>query len=257
MSNSVDFINIKISEDLEQTLADPELCLLFRQFLKDSYAGESLSFWATIESFKEITNQDELETRAHDIYEKFFSPKSEYELNVDSRTKSHLERKMRTPPLDITLFDEVQKVVYSLLETDCYLKFVASKPYKSYIEQRERPGGPSQNTTSSPKPGKKSLLSSLFRKKAKDKEKDLKLDYSPPSRPRSASAAPMYSPPSSPEATKRGLGNEGEMRVGISMSFGKKDMVGSDTIRGLEMYRKRSGSRVPLPNYSPPSAVTP
>lgn len=130
----VDITSIRISEDLEQTLADPELGLLFRQFLKDVYAGESLSFWATIEAFHEITEQEEIDKKAKDIYQKFFSPESDYELNVDSRTKNNLIAKIqKDPPYDITIFDEVQKKVYNLMETDCYSKFIVSKPYKAYL----------------------------------------------------------------------------------------------------------------------------
>lgn len=254
--SKVDFTNVKISDDLEQTLADPDLCLLFRQFLKDSYAGESLSFWATIESFKEITDQDELEAKASDIYAKFFSSDSEYELNVDSKTKTNLEQKLRITPLDNTLFDEVQRAVYALMETDCYSKFIASKQYKAFMEQRGKTL--QESPTASPKPAKKSLLSSLFKKKVKDKDGKLDPDSPPGGRLRSASAAPLYSPPSSPELGKRAVGdNDDSMVLGISMSFGKKDVMASDTIRGLEMYRKRSASRVPMPQFSPPSTVTP
>lgn len=71
---------------LEKVLADPECVLIFREFLKDSYSSENLAFIVEVENFKHLWSQgatdDAIKKRANDIFQKYFSTTSQYELNI-------------------------------------------------------------------------------------------------------------------------------------------------------------------------------
>ncbi len=66
---------------LQHVLADPDFVLLFREFLKGSFASENLAFIVEVENFKDLkkqgTNQTDITRRAKEIFNKYFNSSSQ------------------------------------------------------------------------------------------------------------------------------------------------------------------------------------
>ncbi len=117
-------------------LADPELVLLFREHLKGSYSSENLAFIVEVENFKDLWNQgavsDHIKKRANEIFNKYFSSTSTYELNIPGPLLEDLKDKMKIP--NTTLFNKVQQSIFKLVENDSYPRFVRDPNFQKYID---------------------------------------------------------------------------------------------------------------------------
>jgi hypothetical protein len=72
---------------------------------------------------------------AEEIYRKFLSPSSNYEINVDEATRLELQTKFEQEPgaiSDVHVFDALQNVIWEVMETDCFPKFMRSPIYEEY-----------------------------------------------------------------------------------------------------------------------------
>jgi hypothetical protein len=117
-------------DQLIQILRDSEQCLLFRQFLHESYSSEILSFFLEVDDYRTIVDSELLKQRAQSMYEKYFLP-SKYEIFIDSDLRQILEETIKTP--DQRTFDIVQLHTLSTLERDLMPKFLQSKLYRDYL----------------------------------------------------------------------------------------------------------------------------
>ena len=70
------------------------------------------------------------------MFEKYFSPNSEYEVNVDQDVRVDLEKAMAAPT--VHSFNAAQDYARYLLESDCMPKFIRSDMYKNYLEERKK-----------------------------------------------------------------------------------------------------------------------
>lgn len=73
---------------------------------------------------------------AQKVYVKYFSPSSEYEVNVDDEVRIALQKDMANPTLHC--FDAAQEFVRHLLETDSLPKFTRSEYWKQYLEEKKK-----------------------------------------------------------------------------------------------------------------------
>ncbi len=121
---------------LDQVMADPDLVLVFREFLKDSFSSENLAFIVEIENYKDLWNQgasaEAITERANQIYNKYFSTKSKYELNVSGSLVEELKEKMKAP--STIIFNRVQQSIFKLVETDSFPRFLKSEEFKKVAE---------------------------------------------------------------------------------------------------------------------------
>ncbi len=83
-----------------------------------------------IEDFRAHTPDENIAGRANDIFQKYFTANSPYELNVDSTIKSKITKNVATPSRD--LFDAAQEAVWKLMVLDLVPKFINSSEYAEY-----------------------------------------------------------------------------------------------------------------------------
>ena len=60
-----------------------------KEFLKKEFSQENIDFWVKCENFKKITNQLDLKKAADDIWNNYLDTSSMYQINVDSKARSH------------------------------------------------------------------------------------------------------------------------------------------------------------------------
>eukprot|EP01100_Stratorugosa_tubuloviscum_P008057 TRINITY_DN3345_c0_g1_i1.p1 TRINITY_DN3345_c0_g1~~TRINITY_DN3345_c0_g1_i1.p1 ORF type:complete len:161 (-),score=60.69 TRINITY_DN3345_c0_g1_i1:29-511(-) len=123
-------------------LKNPELCFLFRDFLKSEFCSENLSFWMAVEHFKNL-NEEELLTNAQHLHNEYIRVGSANEVNIDIEHKRTIEQNLTNPTNQ--LFDEAQEVIFNLMENDSFTKFIRCDLYKNFllgnrpvVEERER-----------------------------------------------------------------------------------------------------------------------
>jgi len=121
---------------LHNILAEPDLVLIFRDFLKESLSSENLAFIIEVENFKDLwsngASPQHITIRANEIYNKYFKTSSDYELNVPGPLLEELREKMKTP--SSTIFNRIQLSIFKLMESDSYPRFIKSQLYKQYQE---------------------------------------------------------------------------------------------------------------------------
>jgi len=117
-----------------EMLEDKTLSLLFRDFLRDQYMVENLNYWVEIEEYKIMSNDVLIQEQAKLLYKKYIIQGGKMELNIDDDMRKDIMRAINNKVATLSTFNETQKFVLSLLEHDCYPKFLRSKTYKHYIE---------------------------------------------------------------------------------------------------------------------------
>ncbi|XP_002127275.2 uncharacterized protein LOC100184282 [Ciona intestinalis] len=106
---------------LKEVLSKKETTNAFRKFLSREMSEENLDFWLEVESYKKAkeSKRQKLATR---IYEKYISPSSTHEINLESYVRDHTERKLKDISPDT--FDLAQKHIFALMETDSFRRFL-------------------------------------------------------------------------------------------------------------------------------------
>lgn len=109
---------------------------VFTNFLETEYSDENMMFYHACEDFKAEKKSVKRQIMAKEMYAMFLQPSAPLEVNVDSKARKNLlSRIIENPSKD--LFDEAQGQVYSLMEKDCFRRFVQSEIYKNYLKSTE------------------------------------------------------------------------------------------------------------------------
>ncbi|XP_058493488.1 regulator of G-protein signaling 21-like isoform X2 [Solea solea] len=122
-------------ESLDQLL-ECKSQLVFENFLKTEYSEENLSFWLACENYKKITSEAEMTDAANGIYAEFVRVDALRQINIDCVTREEISRNLSQPGPDC--FDSAQRLIYSLMENDCYPRFLKSEIYQALQEQAEQ-----------------------------------------------------------------------------------------------------------------------
>jgi regulator of G-protein signaling len=69
--------------------------------------------------------------KASQIYEKYFSPSSPYELNIADPVKKEVQESLKSP--GASMFNKVEGSIFKLLEVDSYPRFIQSPVYQTYM----------------------------------------------------------------------------------------------------------------------------
>jgi len=80
----VEWPGVEVVASLENLLRHRRSILYFKEFLVSEFSVENLTFYLDILDYKKITVFGEAVNRALEIYDKYFSEKSVFQLNVDS-----------------------------------------------------------------------------------------------------------------------------------------------------------------------------
>jgi len=135
----------------------PELCYMFRMFLKKWLGGEYWQMWMEVDRFKEV-ELDSTGTRimATQIFDKFWAPTSEYNIDIRPKIKERLAQEIDSGTVQKTCFDEALKE----LEIESYKKFLRSDEYAGFMADK----GVFVRTSS---PKRRVSITELFKKKSR------------------------------------------------------------------------------------------
>ncbi|KAM3597041.1 uncharacterized protein V6R79_025236 [Siganus canaliculatus] len=106
---------------------------VFGAFLRSEFSEENLQFYLACEQYRHSSNNFSLQRRAKAICATYIQPGAPREVNLDSKTRD-LTMELLQAPSHTSLF-HAQKRIYSLLDTDCYPRFLQSSVYLSLLQE--------------------------------------------------------------------------------------------------------------------------
>ncbi|XP_022608824.1 regulator of G-protein signaling 1-like isoform X1 [Seriola dumerili] len=122
-------------ESLDQLLECKTGQLVFEDFLRTEYSEENLLFWLACEDYK-MTSETERTAAAQRIYTEFVQVDALRQINIDCVTRGEISENISQPGPNC--FDRAQRLIYSLMENDCYPRFLKSEIYQALLEQAEQ-----------------------------------------------------------------------------------------------------------------------
>lgn len=125
----------KWAESLDALLASQTGASVFGAFLRSEFSEENLQFYLACEQYRQSSNNFSLQRRAKDICATFIQPGSPREVNLDSKTRDLTIQLLQAP--SHTSLSHAQKRIYSLLDTDCYPRFLQSNIYLSLLRDAD------------------------------------------------------------------------------------------------------------------------
>jgi len=133
-----------------------ELCFIYRNFLTKFLDGGYFTLWLEVDTFKNLQTNDENQIRmlASEIYERYWSPNSEYAIHIKPKIKEQLAQNIASGNVTLIIFDDALKE----LESESYKKFLRSDIYAGFMADR----GVFVRTAS---PKRRVSITELFKKK--------------------------------------------------------------------------------------------
>lgn len=125
----------KWAESLNALLASQTGLSVFGAFLRSEFSEENLQFYLACEQYRNSSNNFSLQRRAKDICATYIQPGSPREVNLDSKTRE-LTLQLLQAPSHASL-SHAQKRIYSLLDLDCYPRFLQSSIYLSLLRDSD------------------------------------------------------------------------------------------------------------------------
>uniref|UniRef100_A0A3B4B7N5 RGS domain-containing protein n=1 Tax=Periophthalmus magnuspinnatus TaxID=409849 RepID=A0A3B4B7N5_9GOBI len=123
------------SQSLTALLSSPTGVSVFGAFLRSEFSEENLQFYLACEQYKHSSNNFSLHRRGRDIYNTYILPGSPREVNLDSKTRDLTIQLLQAP--SHTSLNMAQKRIYSLLDTDCYPRFLQSPLYTTLLQDSQ------------------------------------------------------------------------------------------------------------------------
>ncbi|XP_010750178.1 regulator of G-protein signaling 21 isoform X1 [Larimichthys crocea] len=121
-------------ESLDHLLECKTGQLVFENFLRTEYSEENLLFWLASEDYKKITSESEMKAVAKRIYAEFVEVDAPRQINIDCVTRGEISKNLSQPGPNC--FDRAQRLIYGLMENDCYPRFLKSDIYQALLEQQ-------------------------------------------------------------------------------------------------------------------------
>ncbi|XP_028280035.1 regulator of G-protein signaling 1 [Parambassis ranga] len=125
----------KWAESLNALLASQTGVSVFGAFLRSEFSEENLQFYLACEQYRHSSNNFSLHRRAKDISATYIQPGAPREVNLDSKTRDLTIQLLQAP--SHTSLSHAQKRIYSLLDTDCYPRFLQSNIYLSLLRESD------------------------------------------------------------------------------------------------------------------------
>ncbi|KAJ0055342.1 hypothetical protein NL108_016083 [Boleophthalmus pectinirostris] len=123
------------SQSLTSLLSSPIGVSVFGAFLRSEFSEENLQFYLACEQYKHSSNNFSLQRRGRDICNTYIVPGSPREVNLDSKTRDLTIQLLQAP--SHASLNLAQKRIYSLLDTDCYPRFLQSPLYTTLLQESE------------------------------------------------------------------------------------------------------------------------
>ncbi|XP_076010493.1 regulator of G-protein signaling 21-like [Genypterus blacodes] len=110
--------------------------LVFEEFLRTEYSEENLLFWLACEEYKKTSHPTEMNAAAKRIYSEFVEVDAPRQINIDCATRAEIGERLPQP--GPKCFDRAQRLIHTLMENDCYPRFLKSEIYQDLLEQVEQ-----------------------------------------------------------------------------------------------------------------------
>ncbi|KAM9349811.1 regulator of G-protein signaling 5b [Symphorus nematophorus] len=117
---------LKWKESFDKLLFSQNGLCLFRAFLVSEFSEENLDFYLACEDYQ-TTKPAKLSAKAKKIYDEFIGSDAPREVNLDHVTKAITKENMENPTQ--ACFELAQAKIYTLMEKDCYPRFLKSSTY--------------------------------------------------------------------------------------------------------------------------------
>ncbi|XP_064876149.1 regulator of G-protein signaling 8-like [Oncorhynchus nerka] len=108
---------------------------VFGAFLRSEFSEENLQFYLACEQYRNSSNNFSLHRRAKEITVTYIEAGAPREVNLDSKTRDLTTQLLQAP--SHTSLSHAQKRIYSLLDTDCYPRFLQSTIYLTLLGQAD------------------------------------------------------------------------------------------------------------------------
>ncbi|XP_041740113.1 regulator of G-protein signaling 3 [Coregonus clupeaformis] len=125
----------KWAESLDALLVSRTGLSVFGAFLRSEFSEENLQFYLACEQYRNSSNNFSLHRRAKEITVTYIEAGAPREVNLDSKTRELTTQLLQAPSR--TSLSHAQKCIYSLLDTDCYPRFLQSSIYLSLLGQAD------------------------------------------------------------------------------------------------------------------------
>uniref|UniRef100_A0A8C7XZ18 Si:ch211-152p11.4 n=1 Tax=Oryzias sinensis TaxID=183150 RepID=A0A8C7XZ18_9TELE len=125
----------KWAESLNTLLASSTGVAVFGAFLRSEFSEENLQFYLACQQYRHSSNKFSLQRRAKAIRATYIEPGSTREVNLDSKTREITLQLLQAP--SHTSLNMAQKRIYSLLDTDCYPRFLQSTIYQTLMDEAD------------------------------------------------------------------------------------------------------------------------
>ncbi|XP_066537321.1 regulator of G-protein signaling 5b isoform X2 [Hoplias malabaricus] len=124
---------LKWRTSFQNLLAHKDGLCAFRAFLVSEYSEENITFYLACEDYKTTKSTSKLCSKAKKIYEEFIDSDAPREVNLDHETRTFTKKNLEQPT--VTCFDLAQSKIYTLMEKDCYPRFLKSTLYLDLTKQ--------------------------------------------------------------------------------------------------------------------------
>ncbi|KAF7648505.1 hypothetical protein LDENG_00156010, partial [Lucifuga dentata] len=120
-------------ESLDNLLESKTGQLVFEDFLRSEYSEENLLFWQACEEYKKMTSETEMAAAAKKIHMEFVQVDAPRQINIDCVTREEISKNLSQPGPNC--FDRAKRVIYRLMENDCYPRFLKSEIYQVLLDE--------------------------------------------------------------------------------------------------------------------------
>jgi len=114
---------------INEVWLDRDLMLAFREYLYQQHANDNLSFYLSAVLFEFITPDEELDTKANEIFENFVTAEAPHIVNLDYESISKIEKSLKKPARN--MYQYAQERIFVTLEGQWFSLFLTSPIYKS------------------------------------------------------------------------------------------------------------------------------
>lgn len=117
---------LKWKESFEKLLSSQNGLCLFRAFLVSEFSEENIAFYLACEDYR-AAKPSKLAAKAKHIYDQFIVCDAPREVNLDHVTKAITKENLENASQ--SSFSLAQAKIYTLMEKDCYPRFLKSSTY--------------------------------------------------------------------------------------------------------------------------------
>ena len=119
--------------NVDAIIADPVAYKLLRQYMQKNACIENLLFLRDAKKYKTLIDPETIDKTAHDLYDKYIPLHAPLEINISSRNKENIKKKL--DDCRVNLFDGAIREIKKVINTDQLPNFMQSSEMMQYVKQ--------------------------------------------------------------------------------------------------------------------------